>query len=273
MGSPVHVRPAAASDYVVYARLFPELGVDDAILEPSHWEHGYLASTLIAESPTEGAVGYLYFQVLGDVGYVRHVAVAKEARRRGVGRSLFDRFLAILRERDVSRFCLNVKPDNHGALALYAGYGMLPKYRSAVIRFPWALVEGLPPCPDAVARPLVPADEGALNLRFGLPSAQLSEARRLGRVLFTVTRGGDEALAAAAFDPKFPGAFPFRVADPDLAGPLLAALRPHALPHLPAMQVVLENDDALADRLVRRGGVRKLDVVHLEGTLEGPVPP
>lgn len=71
------------------------------------------------------------------------------------------------------------------------------------------------------------------------------------------------------FDPDFPGAFPFRVAAPTLARPLLEALRPHARPGVDAVGLVVEDDDALAALLVAAGATVRARMVQYEGPLPG----
>src|SRR4051812_38673971 len=83
----VLVRPATLADHAVFVRLFPELEVDDPILDEEKFAHQLLPTTLIAEV-SGMPVGYTYFQLLKDVAYVRHVVTAPEARRAGVGRAL-----------------------------------------------------------------------------------------------------------------------------------------------------------------------------------------
>jgi hypothetical protein len=76
------------------------------------------------------------------------------------------------------------------------------------------------------------ADEGALRARPGMHAIAL--------------RRGGEPTACAAFDPQFPGAVVFCVAEVDLARPLLDACRAHAdLARGGFVRLVVDHDRAL----------------------------
>ncbi|HWA71972.1 MAG TPA: GNAT family N-acetyltransferase [Polyangiaceae bacterium] len=81
------LREATQGDYSAFVRLFPELAVTDPTPSRQAWQTNYVPSTTVA---CLGAVvvGYCYFQEYEDTGYIRHVVVAPDARRRGVGQSL-----------------------------------------------------------------------------------------------------------------------------------------------------------------------------------------
>lgn len=76
MDATLRVRPAAAADYPTFVRLFPELGVDDAIMAETRFATEIVPTALVAELDTQGgraAVGYAHFQIMRDVAYVRHL--------------------------------------------------------------------------------------------------------------------------------------------------------------------------------------------------------
>lgn len=74
-------------------------------------------------------------------------------------------------------------------------------------------------------------------------------------------------VGVASFDPSYPGAFPFRVRTPGLAPWLFEAMRPYARPEMPDVQVVVEGDEALVERLLAHGGVPTLSIVHMVGDI------
>lgn len=264
-------RPATPADYPVFARLFLELATGDPTPSPEPWARDIAPQTWLFEQ--DGAVaGYLWFQRLDGVGYVRHVVVAPELRARGLGGAMLRALADDLRAGGISRWCLNVKPDNLPALRLYEGLGMRETYRSAALRFPWSFVDGLPPTDRSLGTcPIDPAEDAAIEAAFDLPPGQLALNRARPRVALRRLHDPEDpaavALGFAAFDPDFPGAYPFRVAAPALAKPLLDGLRPHA--EKPDMGLVVEADPGLVDLLVRHGARVHLEIVHLEGTVPG----
>jgi hypothetical protein len=103
--------------------------------------------------------------------------------------------------------------------------------------------------------------------RFELPRGQLAVARRIGRLLFEACSGSArELVGLSVFDPKFPGAFPFRVRELDVAAPLLKVMRQHA-PTNDHVHLVAENDERLSDLLCRAGATMRDETLHFEGSL------
>lgn len=225
----LRIRPARADDHAAYARLFPELGVDDPIWSVEKFAADMAPTTLVAE--TDGrVVAYLFFQVLTGVGYVRHLAVEPAARRRGIGRALMQASAARFRDAGATAWCLNVKPDNEPAIRLYEALGMERTYRSSALRMPWSAVPAAPSAEGLVVRTIEASDDARLEGELGLVPGMLADARtKDGRVLAWLA-DGEEAAALAVFDPAFPGAFPFRARTTPHAMAMLHALRPHARP-------------------------------------------
>jgi len=261
------IRPAAATDYDLFTRLFLELRVDDPIPDRERWQREIQPGMLVIEDAPGRGAGYAFVHALAGVGYVRHIVVDPSRRRSGVGRALLLGVARWLREAGCGRWCLNVRPDNEAAIALYQGLGMAIQHRATALRFDWSLVDALPRNPGTIVRPVAPEDDAALEGAFRLAPGQLAQGRsqegRLVVALFDRARG--DALGVAVFDPSFPGASPFRVARPELAADLLAALQPHALPSLPHMQFVADNDAELARLLVERGAKVRFEMVHMTG--------
>lgn len=81
------------------------------------------ALVLAAADGDSRAVGYAAFRHVGPESELLRVAVAPEARNRGVGRALVEDGLARLRERGVATCFLEVRPTNAPALALYERLG------------------------------------------------------------------------------------------------------------------------------------------------------
>ncbi|MDB4945367.1 MAG: Acetyltransferase, family protein [Labilithrix sp.] len=268
---PPRVRAATGADHEVFTRLFPELAVDDPILDRAQFERDLLPSTLIAETEEGEVLGYTYFDVVKDVAYVRHLVSGPDVRRSGVGRALLEAIAAQARQAGCTTWCLNVKPDNTAAIALYEKVGMTSRYTSRALEIAWEHVQDAPTpaSGDGVrARPIEPEDDRALERELRLLDGQLAEARKnAGRVLHMLERATGEPLGATIFNPDFPGAYPFRVAHCEHAPLLLRALMPFRRPHHGSLNVVTENQADVADHLVGLGARVKLDIVHMKGAL------
>lgn len=264
-------RPATLAEYDQFARFFPELGTDDAVPSRDYWERSIAKDTLLFEE--HGAVvAYAYVQPLRDVGYVRHVVVAPHCRGRGVGGAVMRAIAAHLRSHGCSRWCLNVKPDNEPAMRLYRSVGLEQVYTSITFRVTWGVVARLPRTgrPTA-ARMAEPPDDAAIEAAFALLPGQIADARARGGVvllcLFDPAAPDAAPLGFARFDPHYPGAFPYCVAAPDLAAPLLDAIRPHAPPEAQAISVTVEGDEALAAAFRDAGATVRMTIAHLRGQL------
>lgn len=266
------LRPAQPGDHPTFARLFLELETGDAVPDPARFASHLVADVAIAE--VDGApAGYVYVQVLETTGYVRHLVIDPASRRRGVGRRVLDEVGGRFRAAGCTRWCLNVKPDNGPARALYEACGMRIAHATEVVRMAWGDERHLPRG-DAPARVLDPREERAFEDRFGVPRGLLSAGRATGKVAIGVGDGlGPRGLAS--FDPAFPGAFPFGAASPADARALLEACRDHRVPiddaehrwRTDGFQVVVEHDAALVGSLVTAGGRVVLETLHYVGEL------
>lgn len=262
------IRAATGADHALFVRLFPELAVDDPILDRAQFERDVLLTTLIAETDEGESLGYIYFDIVKDVAYVRHLVAAPDVRRGGVGRALLDAVAQRAREAGCQSWCLNVKPENVAAIALYEKVGMTPRFTSRALVLDWAHVGEGVPTEGVRARPIEPGDDQLVERELRLLDGQLAEARKNpGRVLHMLEREGGEPVGAAIFNPDFPGAYPFRVAHSDLAPLLLRALHPFRRAEHTSINVVTENQPDVADYLVSLGGRVKLDIVHMKGAL------
>jgi ribosomal protein S18 acetylase RimI-like enzyme len=268
----VRVRPAEVTDHAAFVRLFPELGVDDPILDEGQFAHQLMPSTLLAEvGPPEDrrAVGYAYFQIMKETAFVRHIVTAPEARRTGVARALLAAIVERAREAGCSSWCLNVKPGNTPAIALYEDLGLRRAHTSRALHMTWMAIEAAPVVETRVrAKDIAPEEDSRVETATHLLEGQLAGARAVsGRVLKMLEDEEGAVVGATIFHPDFPGAYPFRVARPELALVLLRALRPHARPADAKLGVVTEDQPEVADALIAVGATVKLDSVHMKGPL------
>ena len=80
---------------------------------------------LVAAASDGRVLGYIGMMTVLDEGYISNVAVAPEARRRGIGRALVREMLRLAEQRELSFVTLEVRVHNDQAIALYAGAGFL----------------------------------------------------------------------------------------------------------------------------------------------------
>lgn len=273
---PLTVRVARSTDYAAFVRLFPELGVDDPLPTEARFVAEIGPRSLIAEE-AGAACGYTFFQLLDKVAYVRHLVTAPEARRRGVGRALLLAVAARARDAGATSWTLNVRPDNVPALALYEGLGMKRTYRLHALRIAWAdALEARLRMSDEIRTRgvacslLAPSDDAAVERAVGLLPGHLREARKLPGRILVVAREGDAVVGAAAFDPTFPGAFPFRAASAAVAFALLDLMRQHKRPEDDIVNLAVEGQPEIADAVLAAGGVLRLEAQNLAGALPTP---
>lgn len=259
----VLVRAARPEDYATFVRLFAELGTDNPVLDEARFRAEIVPTMLLAED-AGAAVGYVYFQLTGALAYVRNVATAPTARRRGVGRAMMLAVAERARAAGCTTWCLNVMRDNVAALALYEALGLRVAYASEALKIPRAAADDLPRA--ACTLRVAAADEDdrvAATLR--LPREQVALARARGRTpCFLEDRG--VVVGAAVFDARFPGAFPIRVERAELAPPFVRALA-ERVPAAEAIFVTFEADPAATAALVARGALVRFEMFHLEGAL------
>lgn len=86
---------------------------------------GFLADPL-AFLLVEGDAGFLLGRAVAGEAELLTIAVAPEARRRGLGRTLVSRFLYQARLRQADRAFLEVSAQNPAAIALYESAGFAP---------------------------------------------------------------------------------------------------------------------------------------------------
>ncbi len=267
--APMRIRQAVADDHPAFARLYPDLATGDPTPTFERWRDELAESSVVAEDDGGAVVAYGYAQALRTTGYVRQVVVAPEARGRGLGRALLEDVARRLEAAGCTTWRLNVVPDNDPARRLYRGLGMVDRHATWVLRFPWSIVATLPGAEGVRASPVEPAEDALVEAATGLVAGQLGDARRLGGRVLIAARDAGGVVGAAVFDPRFPGAFPFRPRDAAVARALLEAMAPHALPDPPHVQVVVEENAAVASALRDAGADQRMHLVHMEG----PLPP
>lgn len=263
------IRAARTADYADFARLFPELLVGDPVPSMDRWRDEMVPSSLVAERGGQ-VVGYSYFQLIGTTGHIRNVVVAPQARGGGVGLALMKAMRRRFVDAGISVWNLNVKPDNQPARRLYERCGMQAQYRSTALGLRWELLAAVPGAPEAVtARVVQPAEDELFERALGLVPRELASGRALpGRVVVGVVRDADSTpVGAAVFNPAFPGAYPFRVAQPCYCAALLGGMRPHAQPQHDWVGMFIENDDAAVASLVAAGATVRLEALHYQGRL------
>jgi GNAT superfamily N-acetyltransferase len=261
----IAVRDAVAGDYGAYAALFGELGVDDPLPSRERFIDELLHRTIVAVDD-RAVVGYALLEHMAGVGYIRNIVSSPACRRRGVGFAL----MSDLRERfaraNAATWCLNVKPDNAAAIALYERFGLRAAYRSTSLRVP-SSIELSPAAPGVALSPLPAAADPGIEPKLRLLPGQLASARsRPSREVLQLTVGAD-VVGACVFSPSFPGAFPFRLLEPALAATFIALLRPRVTSAAPYVQVVVEDDEALLSAALRLGATVQLEILHMTGTL------
>lgn len=267
------IRDARASDYAAYTALVRELGVDDPTPSAERFA-AELAHRILIYERDGAAVGYVAYDRLAATGYIRNLVVAPEARGAGIGAALMTAAAGVLRARGAAGdWHLNVKADNTTAIRLYERLGLRAHHRSTALILPWANVDRLPADAAAVTvLPVAEAEYDDLERALGLLAGQLPMIRaRGGRVMVQLRDAELAPVGVACFDPAFPGAFPFRTVRPGLAAPLLRGLAPHARPGDRALQLVIEDDEALCDAVIAAGAEVRLRLLHYTGPLPGGV--
>jgi len=255
-------RAATTADYDAYCRLLPELRTGDPAPILEKWP-GIARETLVLEA--EGAVVAVgWARNLGRWAHVCVVIVDPAWQGRRVGRRLMDALAQHLRSAGCMHWYLNVKRDNVPALRLYASVGLGARVETSALKIPWSIVPALPAAAGTPEPSLVhPEEDSALEARFELVPGSITATRDRGSLPI---RLGSPASGLALFDPAFPGAGCFRVTAPDLARPLLEALRPHAPSTVSHVMAVVE-DPGVAELLVAGGAEVRMELFRLTGPI------
>jgi len=243
------------TDYDAFASLHRELGIEHTAPSRERWARELVRGTLV-DARDDRVDGYVQLHALGAVGFVRQL---------GAGAELMLHAAAALRAAGIREWHVDVKLEDAPAIRLSERLGLRAEHRSTALRFPWARLADLP-CEAALALPVSPAEDDDLERELGLLGGQIAMARHAQGHVLRQLRTADCAPAGfAAFDPEREGARLFRVPRPALAGPLLAALRPHG--RGPDLGLLIDNDDALVGHLLTHGAIVKLCLLHYAGPL------
>jgi GNAT superfamily N-acetyltransferase len=257
------VRPAKPEDHALFVPFFLSFEMPDPIPEQAWWDKFCQHACFVEEGGR--ALGYGLAYKLEESGYVMHCAVDASARNRGVGRAVMKTLAKTLRAEGCTRWSLNVKVGNEPAIALYRRLGMESDFTVAVLRIPWSVAEGLSPG-SSVGEHYDGSEDRDLEVLFGLEHGRVSRPRELGRVMRRARRGG-ETTGVIGFDPAFPGAPLFRARSLEDAAALFRSIRETAKPEHDYFRVVVEADEALAERLISAGATRIMSLLHMVGAL------
>ncbi len=259
--------PAARGHYPAFAELFAELGGHDPLPDAERWAAEMLPGTLFVELAGR-PVAYGYAQALSRTGYVRHGAVAREHRGRGLGRATMHALAAWLRGRGCERWELNVKVGNDPAIALYRSLGMETAYRTHVVRLGREiLARAVELAGDDAVADLDPSLDAEVERRFELPTGLIAQLRGSSGRRLLIAGDPSAPRAFACFDPRYPGCFPFRAASLAAAAAQLRELAPDLPADREWLQLVVERDEALANAFLAGGAKLELEILHLEGPL------
>jgi ribosomal-protein-alanine N-acetyltransferase len=124
----VTVRAATPDDVPAIADLeLDNLGADA-------WSEGLVREGVVGNLPTisylvaekEGVVvGHATASVVADIAELQRIAVGSAHRRTGLASDLLDAVVGLARDGGADRLLLEVREDNHGAIAFYAARGFV----------------------------------------------------------------------------------------------------------------------------------------------------
>ncbi len=264
-GLTVQLRPATPADYATFVRLLPELAVDDPTPTPEAFARDLVPTMLIAEDAAP--LGYVYYQLLTGVTYVRQLVVAPGARGRRIGEQLMLAAADIGRAAGCTSWCLNVKPENASAIALYSRMGLREAYPSTALRIPWAAVGA-----TIATKPVGAEDEARVEQATGIAPGLIARWRGSDVRFARYAEIDGEVVAAAIFAPDFPGAFPFKVLRAGLGEGFLGSFRTWA--KFDYVNFVIEDQPALVDEMLGLGANVRMEIRHYRGSLaQAPVTP
>jgi len=220
------IREARPEDYADYARLYREVSLGEEPAEREEWDRALHRQSRFAVE-AGSVVGFLRYELFDDFAYVHHLAVAPEARRRGIGLALMRRAAVEIRARGIQRWTLHVLEDNAGARELYASVGLRPAGRSTMLRVGFdALAEATPPETSRSVGPLPPERDAEAERMFRYSPGRLTRSRENPECRVAALFEADGTLLGIALHaPKQAWTHPLSVVRAEHAIPLLAGLR------------------------------------------------
>jgi len=126
------VRPATSADIPAMMRL------EQHSVTASHWSPEQYDRIFATASPRRVALvieetavvqGFLIAQVIAPEWEIENVAIAADARRRGLGTRLLGKFLDHARAEGAQALFLEVRESNHAARSLYEKWGFVESGR------------------------------------------------------------------------------------------------------------------------------------------------
>ncbi len=264
---PWRIRRAEPRDFDAVIRLLAEL-VDDPPPDRPRFDRDLVDRLLVVDQGS--VVALALFEIIGPVGYVRSLITDRTVRRRGIGLAMMRALRERFRTGGATTWCLNVATDNTPARALYERCGLAPAYETTVVRIGRALA--LPdPEPTLRIEDIAAGDDAEVERVTRLLPGQLASARRKGgRTLLRLIAEGNTA-GVAVWSPTIPGAHPFRVLRPEHAPTFVTHLRTLSVDR-PFVQLVIDDDPALAAQIVGTGADVTMRLVHLRGSLDVDLP-
>ena len=134
MDAPCRIRQVTEADLVAVAALEGRCFADPWSMESFRAFAGSVA--FVAEDQAD-LLGYVFAHFAADVAEILNVAVAPEARRRGIGTRLVEHACAVLVRQGVETVFLEVRESNVAAQTLYRELGFsLVGRRRAYYRHP-----------------------------------------------------------------------------------------------------------------------------------------
>lgn len=147
-------------------------------------------------------VGYAHYRALPDSWHLNNIAVHPGCQGQGIGRQLWDRFIATARERQFQQISLDVEHDNQLAVEWYQRHGLV--ITGTVWRYEKRISQGnLPPEALPPLRLLGWEQAEAWQLAYGFSQFQIHcgeevwQIGRLGEHYFRVTQPLPDAIEAA----------------------------------------------------------------------------
>lgn len=274
----VMIRAASQSDYAAYARLFPELGVDDPI--PSENLFARMApTTLFAEVDGEVA-GCLVYQRSPPEGFVNQLIVGANWRAQGIGARLMHDAAKILQAAGCVTWALNVKQRNAPARKLYLGMGMSPVHETSALRMTWSAIERLQPASARHTIVDVTTEtrfDASVERTFDMRPGWLDKLRGGGEIVLKMALENDRLAGFAGFRPAFPCILAFNASDEQCAAGLLQAFAVDRQSleseancwRRDNVKIIIQRQTGLVESLCRDGA----DLQYMLDLMRGPLPP